>query len=210
MEKSTRWRQSSRRRVWQPRAQELPFFVLNEEFFHFTYGRKKGRIKRNSERFLTHTTRDAERDRTGTRTLSLSKELFFLYRLVKKEERKKKTKMHAATHHGQQSASFVSLGENGGKRHRLRARSCRLRSGERRSKKDRIRNNASSSNNSDAQDSIGNEEEEKYKTETKARANRLRAKVIKQYLGAMGEKTNDCFDKEDLVERLTRAWMAKS
>jgi predicted aspartyl protease len=140
--------------------------------------------------------------------------LFFLYRLEKKEERKKKTKMHAATHHGQQSASFVSLGENGGKRHRLRARSCRLRSGERRSKKDRIRNNASSSsnnnNNSDAQDSIGNEEEEKYKTETKARANRLRAKVIKQYLGAMGEKTNDCFDKEDLVERLTRAWMAKS
>ena len=126
--------------------------------------------------------------------------------------------MHApATHHGQRSeALFVSLGENGGKQHRLRARSCRHRgsasSGERRSKSDGIRNNASSSssNSSDAQDSIGNEEEEKYKTETKARANRLRAKVIKQYLGAMGEKTNDCFDKEDLVERLTRAWMAKS
>ena len=70
--------------------------------------------------------------------------------------------------------------------------------------------NNNSSNNGEDDDRIVNEEEERYKTETKSRANKLRAKVIKQYLGAMGEKTNDCFDKEDLVERLTRAWMAKS
>ena len=69
---------------------------------------------------------------------------------------------------------------------------------------------SNSSNNGEDDDRIVNEEEERYKTETKSRANKLRAKVIKQYLGAMGEKTNDCFDKEDLVERLTRAWMAKS
>ena len=70
--------------------------------------------------------------------------------------------------------------------------------------------NNNSSNNGEDDDRIVNEEEERYKMETKSRANKLRAKVIKQYLGAMGEKTNDCFDKEDLVERLTRAWMAKS
>ena len=70
--------------------------------------------------------------------------------------------------------------------------------------------NNNSSNNGEDDDRIVNEEEERYKTETKSRANKLRAKVIKQYLGAMGEKTNDCFDKEDLVERLTRAWMAQS
>ena len=69
---------------------------------------------------------------------------------------------------------------------------------------------SNSSNNGEDDDRIVNEKEERYKTETKSRANKLRAKVIKQYLGAMGEKTNDCFDKEDLVERLTRAWMAKS
>ena len=142
-EKSTRWRQSSRRRVWQPRA-PMPFFVLGH--FPFTYvlvyGRKKA--DKSAQRTLFDT---RERQNRNEDSLSLSKELFFPLSFRKKRERKKKTKMHAATHHGQQIASFVSLGENGGKRHRLRARSSRLRSGERRSKKDRIRNNASSSNN---------------------------------------------------------------
>ena len=71
-----------------------------------------------------------------------------------------------------------------------------------------IRNSSNEDNEDD--DGIGNEEERRYALEIKSRASRLRAKSIKQYLGAMGQKSNDCFDKEDLVERLTQSWLERS
>ena len=71
-----------------------------------------------------------------------------------------------------------------------------------------IRNSSNEDNDDD--DGIGNEEERRYALEIKSRASRLRAKSIKQYLGAMGQKSNDCFDKEDLVERLTQSWLERS
>ena len=71
-----------------------------------------------------------------------------------------------------------------------------------------IRNSSNEDNEDD--DGIGNEEERRYALEIKSRAQKLRAKSIKQYLGAMGQKSNDCFDKEDLVERLTQSWLERS
>jgi hypothetical protein len=51
------------------------------------YTAEKRRIKARSERFLTRA-----KDRTGTRTLSLSKELFFLHHRLKKRREEEEGK----------------------------------------------------------------------------------------------------------------------